>query len=137
MPRRCDPDSSRPAPDRAAGHIFTLTEPESTEQGRLPLAATHSRGHREVMATLLPPSSSLKDRLAGSREGVFDGRPSTTRLIGLDQIARILGVSAAEALELARCPDFPSPIGEICDHVLWSRKDVMGWHRLHVLPPSL
>ena len=81
--------------------------------------------------TSLAPSSSLRDHEAGAPEAVA-GRPSQARLIGLGQIARIMAVSVTEAHQLARLPDFPAPVGEICDHVLWSRDDIMSWRRLYL-----
>jgi hypothetical protein len=85
--------------------------------------------------TSLAPSSSLRDCQGGPAGVLSIGRPST-RLIGVRQIARILAVSVAEARELVRLPEFPAPVGEICDHVLWSREDITVWRRHQPWPLS-
>jgi hypothetical protein len=56
-------------------------------------------------------------------------RVSSSRLVGIVDIARIFEVSITEAWVLARLAEFPRPAGEICDELLWRREEIARWQR--------
>lgn len=50
-------------------------------------------------------------------------------LMGLSEIAALLGVSRQRAGQLAERDDFPAPVGEIKAGRIWERADVEAWAR--------
>jgi prophage regulatory protein len=50
-------------------------------------------------------------------------------LVGLKEIAEMLGVSKQRAGQLADHIDFPQPLGEISAGRVWKRADVEAWAR--------
>ena len=50
-------------------------------------------------------------------------------LVGLTEIADMLGVSRSRAHQLAETEGFPTPVGEISAGRIWERADVERWAR--------
>jgi predicted DNA-binding transcriptional regulator AlpA len=50
-------------------------------------------------------------------------------LVGLKEIAEMLGVSKQRAGQLAELVAFPRPLGEISAGRVWKRADVEAWAR--------
>jgi predicted DNA-binding transcriptional regulator AlpA len=50
-------------------------------------------------------------------------------LVGLKEIAEMLGVSKQRAGQLAEQSGFPAPLGEISAGRVWRRSDVESWAR--------
>ncbi|MDA8296879.1 MAG: DNA-binding protein [Actinomycetota bacterium] len=50
-------------------------------------------------------------------------------LVGLTEIAAMLGVSRARAHQLAESDGFPVPVSEIAAGRIWRREDVERWAR--------
>jgi predicted DNA-binding transcriptional regulator AlpA len=50
-------------------------------------------------------------------------------LVGLTEIAEMLGVSRQRVDQLARAPDFPPPMGQLRAGSIWERDDVVAWAR--------
>ncbi|MDQ6949493.1 MAG: DNA-binding protein [Actinomycetota bacterium] len=50
-------------------------------------------------------------------------------LVGLKEIAEMLGVTTSRAHQLAATTDFPTPEAEISAGRIWRREDVEAWAR--------
>lgn len=48
-------------------------------------------------------------------------------LVGIAEIAAILGVSKQRADQLARTPAFPKPVSELASGRIWRKRDVERW----------
>jgi chromosome partitioning protein len=55
-------------------------------------------------------------------------------LLGLAEVAELLGVTKRTATRYARRPDFPEPIARLRAGPIWLKKDVVAWARSG--PPS-
>jgi predicted DNA-binding transcriptional regulator AlpA len=50
-------------------------------------------------------------------------------LMGVAEVAELLGVSTQRVDQLARSEAFPTPIGEVRAGRIWDRADVEAWAR--------
>ena len=50
-------------------------------------------------------------------------------LVGLKEIADMLGVTSARSHQLAASDGFPAPLGEISAGRIWRREDIEAWAR--------
>jgi predicted DNA-binding transcriptional regulator AlpA len=50
-------------------------------------------------------------------------------LMGIAEIADLLGVSTQRVDQLARQPGFPQPVAELKAGRIWRREEVVGWAR--------
>jgi prophage regulatory protein len=62
----------------------------------------------------------------------------TSHLVGLSEIAAMLGVSRQRVGQLARdYDDFPAPVAELASGRIWERTSVEAWANAHpVRPPG-
>jgi predicted DNA-binding transcriptional regulator AlpA len=54
---------------------------------------------------------------------------SPMNLLGLHELAELLGVSRQRADQLARYQGFPKPVAELKGGRIWKRGDVEKWER--------
>ena len=52
-------------------------------------------------------------------------------LIGLAEVAEILGVVKRQAIRFARRPSFPPPVAHVRATRIWLRSEVAAWGREH------
>lgn len=50
-------------------------------------------------------------------------------LMGLTEIAEMLGVSRQRVHQLAKANDFPAPVARLSAGTIWERVDVEAWAR--------
>jgi predicted DNA-binding transcriptional regulator AlpA len=48
-------------------------------------------------------------------------------LVGIAEIADLLGVSRQRAHKLSQRPDFPEPVARLSAGLIWERADVVRW----------
>ena len=53
----------------------------------------------------------------------------TNHLVGLTEIARMLGLSRQRVHQLASNPDFPKPAAVLIGSIIWNREDIEAWAR--------
>lgn len=57
-------------------------------------------------------------------------------LVGVAEIAALLGVSKQRADQLTRTAAFPKPVSELASGRIWRRRDVERWIEKHRRPES-
>ena len=57
------------------------------------------------------------------------GSPVSLELLGLAEVAELLGVTKRTATRYAQRSDFPEPIARLRAGPIWLRKDVVAWAR--------
>lgn len=57
------------------------------------------------------------------------------RLVGVPDVAKMLGVSPQYVYRLARRPDWPTPVGTLGRQSIWNATDIEAWQAKH-RPPS-
>lgn len=50
-------------------------------------------------------------------------------LVGVTEIAAMLGVTTQRVSQLARTPAFPAPVATLAAGLIWERSDVEEWAR--------
>jgi predicted DNA-binding transcriptional regulator AlpA len=61
----------------------------------------------------------------------------THHLVGVVEVAKMLGVSRQRVYQLAKTyPDFPQPEVVLAAGRVWSTKDIEGWMRRHARRPG-
>ena len=55
--------------------------------------------------------------------------PSTLRLLGLTEVAQVLGVSKRTASRYTARSDFPAPTAQLAMGPIWLAQDVEAWMR--------
>lgn len=56
----------------------------------------------------------------------------TDHLVGVSEIARLLGVSRQRAVQVVRdYADFPAPVSSLASGRIWERESVESWVRAH------
>ena len=50
-------------------------------------------------------------------------------LLGVTEIAEMLGVTTQRVSQLVRAPGFPEPAARLAAGLIWDRKDVEAWAR--------
>ena len=58
-------------------------------------------------------------------------RPVSNHLMGLTEVAALLGVSRQRAHQLAKRDDFPEPTARLAAGLIWQAEDVERWARDH------
>ena len=53
----------------------------------------------------------------------------THHLVGLTEIAAMLGVSKQRADQLSRKPDFPPPVANLSSGRVWETRSIQAWAR--------
>jgi predicted DNA-binding transcriptional regulator AlpA len=61
---------------------------------------------------------------------------AVTELLGLTDIARLLGRSKPVVVGYAQRPDFPRPLGKTASGRVWRRSDIERWRSRH-FPPKI
>ncbi len=55
--------------------------------------------------------------------------PMARNLVGVAEIAEMLGVTRQRVHQLAKTPGFPAPLAELSAGAIWDRADVERWAR--------
>jgi predicted DNA-binding transcriptional regulator AlpA len=55
--------------------------------------------------------------------------PVTQELVGVAEIAEMLGVTRQRVHQLTKAPEFPRPVAELSAGSIWAREDVERWAR--------
>src|SRR5262249_34674238 len=138
-PRALDSAESRPSSTAACAassakssrDVFATARTHQGSDGVLDWPRHHRRGRpvrstRASQRVVAQVGASSDHRRIG---GGLDSDPVAADLIGLREVAAMLGVSGTTALEYARTSDFPTPIrGAVSGSgPVWNRRQVEDW----------
>lgn len=85
----------------------------------------------DLLEPLVPALSDAGDgvlpRLPGLPRPIEPFNPEQINLVGLTEIAQLLGVSRQRAYQLANAPGFPKPVERLAQGAVWRRSAVEKW----------
>ena len=99
----------------ASVRACTNTNTVGVFRGRVPNRGWPSHAHRVARVSAGTPANETLRRVRSD-------------LLGLAEVATVLGVTKATAARRVAIPGFPRPVAELQQGALWSGREIVGWH---------
>lgn len=99
---------------------FTVSMWAEGEKPGIAVGDAYERWSEACVEAGLPPWQAVRIEIATEQELIGEvERPNAPELLGVAELAELLGVSKQRASELARSSTFPAPVAELASGPVW------------------